>query len=343
MSIPALEEAYHTRGNIPVAPNNTTAALIAQFALWSIKAALMDHHTAGATAGARNANSIFTCLGSSDGVTAGLDGNDRWGTTFNAAKIVRAGSGAAHSWFALRNVTNGYDICIDCIPATDGYIALTAVKSSQGFVGGSTTVRPQAASNSEEFCCGTTVVNTSTSMQLFADLTTGANHYVHFVTNADGSRWWWGISKNSSGCINGGVAFWKGKNGRAADTRNQWWMRLGATASGRGAGQASAVTGSNACTRRGWANAVPSVAGPRGFTFGGNQLQATGSDVATGDYLTYPLEMVIASTPPLACGYLPDLLLVSGGNVASNIPSAAAQERTIFGDLVVPCGVALNT
>jgi hypothetical protein len=65
-------------------------------------------------------------------------------------------------------------------------------------------------------------------------------------------------------------------------------------------------------------------------------------DSATNDYLVYPMPVAVPTSPPLACGYLPDLQWVSGGAIASNIPSAAAQERTIIGDIIVPCGVGLT-
>jgi hypothetical protein len=343
MALPALTEAYHTRGNVPVAPNNTTATLIHQFVLWSIKAFLMDNHSAGTTSGTRNSNSVWTCLGSSDGTTGALDAVDRWGTSFNASKIVLASSGTAHSWIVLRNAANGYDLCIDCNTTSFGHIGLSVVKSSQGFVSPSNTTRPAATGSSEEFMLGTTNLAPSSNIHLFADGTTSLNHYVHFATNADGSRFWWGISRASTGILNGGFAFWKGANGRAGDTRNQWLLRFGPISSGRGSGAAGQLTQTYNVLRRGWGNtAPPTLAGPIAPTFGGGSIAGTGMDSATNDYLVYPMPVAVPTSPPLACGYLPDLQWVSGGAIASNIPSAAAQERTIIGDIIVPCGVGLT-
>lgn len=343
-ALPALTEPYFTRGNVSFGSNNTTATLLVQFYAWALKAALCDQLTGGSTAGTRHADSVWTVVGSSNGSAAGLDAVDRWGSSFNAANIVRNTNGNAHSWIVLRNAANGYDICIDMNSVSNGQFALTAVKTSQGFTGGTTTSRPQAVSNNEEFSYGTQSVNAATPITIFGDHTLSSATWFHFGTNADGSRFWFAKSRTTQGVFDGFSAFWKAEGGRVGDTRNQWWLNGGGSTSGRGCGALSPMTTTNGSTRRGHANGTPPAGGIRPFTYANTTMANVGVDHITGDYLAVPCEVgVAASGIPLACGVLPDLHFTSGGTVASSIPSAGAQERTIFGDTIAPCGVALTT
>jgi hypothetical protein len=75
-------------------------------AMWALKAFLMGQITttpAVGAAGAPPSSSYWICEGSSDGVTGGMDGVDRWGGTFNSSKLVVGNPGVAHSWIVLRS------------------------------------------------------------------------------------------------------------------------------------------------------------------------------------------------------------------------------------------------
>lgn len=74
----------------------TTSSDMGKYILWYYKAFLCGH-IGGATTG------LWTVAGSSDGTTGAMDGVDRWGTSFNAAKIVSGGAAASHSWVVLRS------------------------------------------------------------------------------------------------------------------------------------------------------------------------------------------------------------------------------------------------
>lgn len=342
-ALPALTEPYFTRGNVSFGSNNTTAMLLAQFYLWALKAALCDQLTGGSTAGSRHANSVWTVVGSSNGSAAGMDAVDRWGSSFSAANVVRNSNGNAHSWIVLRNAANGYDLCIDCNSPGNGLGAITAVKTSQGFTGGSTTSRPQAVGNAEEFCYGTNTVSAALPVTLFGDYTLNASTWFHFVTNDDGTRFWFAKSRASQGNFDGFSAFWRAEGGRVGDTRNQWWLHGGGTSSGRGSGALASMTTTNGAIRRGHFNSSPPYGGIRAFVYGTGTMNSVGVDHITGDYLAVPLEVgVTASGIPLACGTLSDLQFLSGGTVGSSIPSVGAQERGLFGDTIAPCGVALT-
>lgn len=81
----------------------------------------------------------FTVRGSSDSVTAALDGADR---LVDPADIVP--SNGAHSWIVLRQAATGIEICYDFFYAAGVYLHDVVYSPADGFTGGSTTSRPTA-------------------------------------------------------------------------------------------------------------------------------------------------------------------------------------------------------
>lgn len=80
-----------------------------------------------------------TCVGSSDSVTAALDGVNR---LLAASNFVWANAGTAHSWIVLEKTTGG-QFCFDL--SNSSFVTATIMFSPGGlFVGGSTTARPTA-------------------------------------------------------------------------------------------------------------------------------------------------------------------------------------------------------
>lgn len=336
-TLPALEDSYHTRANLSV-PDVSTAAAIWQYVNWAYKSFLLNTLSTGTTAGSRNANATWTCLGSSDGATAGMDGVDRWTSTFTPSKLVLAASGTAHSWIALRNATAGYDIVIDLNSATAGTAGYISTKSSTGFTGGSTTTRPTAAS--EDWMAGSAANATSTASTVWGDLTTGTPHYISFVTGSSGARMAMMGHRSTGGLIHSYLGFWSATEGSVSDTRNQWWIKHNST-SGRGALVASAPATTNNWTRRTYGNALPNgQTGCRLPSYAGNVVSGVGTDVITGNYFTLPMEAAsAASGAAYHCGRLMDLYWISGGTVGGCYPSAGAMERVIIGDVLHPFGV----
>ncbi len=342
-TFPALTDTYVTQGNVPF-PDVSTALVINQFNNWATKAFLLNQLTGGTTVGTRHANSVWTCLGSSDGVTAALDGTDRWTTTFTPSKLIGAVSGTAHSWIALRNASAGYDIVFDlnaASPIASG--GWYAVKSSTGLTGGSTTARPVSASGTEDWMLGTAGVATSSNSTIWGDNTTSTPHYLTFTTGSTGKRWYLSGHRSGPGLAHTFAAFWEGIGAHASDTRNQWWIK-GTSAAGRGAPLGSQITGSpSGCTRRTHTNAVPSSgAGGRTWQYSSATPSNAGPDVGSGDYISTAIE-IASMTPGSAFHYgvWADLYFVTGGTVGGSYPSTGAMERHIIGDVVAPCNVAM--
>jgi hypothetical protein len=123
--------------------DNTTVAGLAKSYLWFVKAFLKGE-VGGATAG------LWTCVGSSDAATAGMDGTDRWGATYDGTKIVRASGAVAHSWIVLRspNFTAGgiagvpFHMTIDYSGTLDYQTVFAFSKAAP--TGGTITARPTA-------------------------------------------------------------------------------------------------------------------------------------------------------------------------------------------------------
>lgn len=102
----ATETTWYTQMNVPTALNGSEYEQSASV-YFNFKAMLLGQiqGTNGVT-GAPPSGSLWTVHGSSDGVTAGMDGVDRWGSTFDLSKIIWSGDGeatGAKSWFVLKS------------------------------------------------------------------------------------------------------------------------------------------------------------------------------------------------------------------------------------------------
>lgn len=149
MPLPALSKTYCTRVNIPTT-SHSTAAIAGRNIVWLLKAALKDEVTSGTLTGSRHPNSVWTCVGSSDGVTAALDGVDRWGTAvFDNTKIVSATAASPHSWIILQNSTLGYQLLLDFNSSNQDYLRIAMTPSTTPWVlAGTATHSPPITSKS---------------------------------------------------------------------------------------------------------------------------------------------------------------------------------------------------
>lgn len=134
----AISRTWYTEGNY-ANPDISSAANSAKSLLWSIKA-LLCGDVSGAVqghTGARPNGSKWTVYGSCDASTAAFDSTDRWGSTFNASKIVNANFGTAHSWIVLKSPTglNGGNTYLNLVyrESGDGLFVASFANTATGF------------------------------------------------------------------------------------------------------------------------------------------------------------------------------------------------------------------
>lgn len=330
-ALPALTKTYSTRANVPY-PNVSSVAHVRASFLWLLKAALMDQLSTGTLVGSRNANSVWTCDHSCDGTTAGTpaDGVDRWTGTYDISKIVGASVGVAHSWIVLRNTASGLYLCIDFNSA--GASARFAV-SKTSFSGGTTTAGPTSAN---EFQFGSTGTSNSTTYNFSTDEGTGNVNYAHFTATDDG-RFFFEVSRAGLGVFSSVLFLLPSVGGRVSDTNN-WFAIAAAAASGRGGVGYNALQQVGGCVSRTPNNSGVVTTGGAGVPeFGNTAYPGTyGVDGVSGDYMAFPI-FVMSLGPQVAYrGQLEDTYLIGTAAVGASVPSAAAQQRVVVGDVVVP-------
>lgn len=198
-----FEKTWQTALNVAPSDNATVLGLSRSY-LWFVKAFLKGE-TGGATTG------LWTCVGSSDSVTAGMDNSDRWGATYDGTKIVRASGAVAHSWIVLKspNFTAGG---ITAVPfymiiqynGTLDYQAIF-VFSKAAPTGGSITARP-TATDEWVHSAGQGQVN---------DNTTGAHKFNGWL--ATDGNFAFGAAKTTTGIMQVGQLFHVLSNANSVD------------------------------------------------------------------------------------------------------------------------------
>lgn len=162
--------------NNRVPSDQTTVALQCKSMLWWMKAFLKGE-IGGASVG------LWTCTGSSDSATAGIDGVDRWTASFDGTKIVRANGAVAHSWIVLYNAGLGAYLLIDWNTASDHqalfYISKTA------FTGGSITAAP-TSSTSWSYTSQQFTNSSITAAHMFGLLAEDGDFHLKFGQDASG-------------------------------------------------------------------------------------------------------------------------------------------------------------
>lgn len=190
----ALSRTWYSRANIPF-PDTSTAQRVSQSKLWLLKAFLKGEISTGTVgaSGAQPAGSNWTCVGSSDGTTAALDGTDRWTSTFDASKLVRTSTGStAHSWIVLQAPTalhSSLFLTLQYRGATDNlfraFICYTAP------TGGSITARPTLPAVFSQWGRPVSGSNTAfdNDVNLMGDTTAAVTHNFHYAIDADGNTY----------------------------------------------------------------------------------------------------------------------------------------------------------
>lgn len=330
MALPALSKTYHAHANLAFADTSTTA-LIGKSYFWALKALLNNATGLGGTqSGTRPAGSIWTHVASCDGVSVST-GADLWTDTFDASKLVPNSSGSAHSWWKGTNGT--HDIVIDMNSATAG-TGRIALAPAGAFSAGSTTAGPIA---STDFVNGSTTNNSSSvSVLYFSDTTvTGSNMRAHLVTNSSDFSFQFHTSRVGQSCFNGFISLQKTTG--ANDSYNNFFF-YDRVSTGRGS-PSIAIAGTSGTIGRTFANAsVKTVGGMVFLQSGGTTLAgAFGTDAVTGNYWADPCEIRDLTTGYVAKrGFVADWYQVGTPAIGSSVPSAAAQERVVCGDFIMP-------
>lgn len=130
---------------------------------------------------------LWTCAGSSDAVTAGMDAVDRWGAIYDGTKIVRAAGAVAHSWIVLKSpVLNGANwyLTIDFNSASDATTRFVFAKAAP--TGGSIAARPTSTQEWHVRPDNTIADQTlndgaSASSRLHAGMSTDGGFYMNLV------------------------------------------------------------------------------------------------------------------------------------------------------------------
>lgn len=331
-----LVKTWYTTAN-RVFDDTSTATRTASSCLFALKAFMKGEITGtNGTGGAPPSSSYWTCSGSSDSATAGLDGTDRLGATYNAAKWVRAAAGVAHTWIVLKSPTTMQDqpwyVCIDWGTATDQTFNISV--SHNAFTGGSTTAKPTATTES------------SYAGATFYESTTTASK-AHFVTDADGNFWFF-ASRNGSNLVQTVVTFQNLTDTRSSGDAGRCILFQAFLATGIGAPDMSgtdysargvAIDGTTAAAATILLLLKPVFTGSS-FTSVAATVNANDSKV---DALPFGYIYDITTGKKGMRGRIPDLWYIATQvAIGANDPNAAGVTRTRIGTILIPCSVSLS-
>lgn len=343
MSLPALIRTWSARRDIP-ALDTSTLPLISFSGALALKRSMTGAEATGSLGGTRHANSLWTVVRSSNGVTA--DATDRW---TNLAAIVGNTNGNAHSWIVLQNATLGYQVLLDVNGTMTGGLSwrMCATKIAAPFSASvSTTSAPISAG---EFNLGVVAGGLgSISPSLFGG-TTGGTNLFHYIT-ADDGQFIFMMNRLSGGGMSGFVALLKTENNAVADTCNVFFLMHGVSESARGVPQASTLASAPNVTGR---NADDfgtgfSPGGVRSLNFGNTSwgaLVTAKTDLNRG-FPAFKIEIADGTIGHSAHrGNLVDVHFVSidENKVCAVYPDAVTPTHLFVGDIAVPWAGAAPT
>lgn len=195
-------------------PSQSTATELSKYLIWYPKALLMGNVTlkdsAGSTIG--SPQGLWTCAGSSDASTGGMDGVDRWGTSFDATKLTRANAdGSAHSWMVLRNVGLGIYLLLDYVNGSGTDNGFRVFISKTAYSGGSATARPTTSNE----------VTMNNASALNSTPGAGAASHVHGRIATDG-QFLVLYSRDGTNFFNFALSVRALTETRAGDNHNAW-------------------------------------------------------------------------------------------------------------------------
>lgn len=341
-SLPStLNKTYSTRANVPF-PSNTSMDQVCKSAYWLLKAALMDQISTGTLTGSRHPNSVWTCVGSSDGTTAALDGVDRWGSTYDPAKMVAASADTAHSWIILRNATLGYDVIIDLNSATIYNLRLAATKTSSPYIINATPTRsPNMPTVNRAFRWGDgntadARANATQFVYWSSDaLASGYTHYAHFTLTDDG-QFYMLMNRTGDGGFAGGAGFVLATNGQVGDDYGAFWL-FNTNNSAPPWPVSSSFTNSAFCAGNTASGAAPTTGGLNVWYFGGSsQPSLTGFSDQFSAKVKFYAAQIWGTAPLVYRGKIDDVYLMVGGRSGVLIPNSTSPRWVTINRMILP-------
>lgn len=235
MTIPALTRTYYSDIDYPL--NVSSLSTYCKNVLWAAKAS-MKKEILSTNCGAVTA---WTCEGSSDASTAGYDGVDRLGSTFDVTKWTRVtNAGTPHTWIVLKHATLGIWFCLDYVGLADYNVAMWV--STAAFSGGTTSNRPTSASESQ--------FGTNSNSTAFADSSLPASGaWMHRVFDSTGLFML--FHSRADQIVSTAFGFWPLDQVKSGDTRA--WVAF----FDKGSSNGRACLSSNSGTTGQWRNTSP--------------------------------------------------------------------------------------
>jgi len=329
-----LSRSWYSNVNV-AASDTSTAPLAAKSLVWGFKNQLVTSAPSGGGA--------WSVVSSNDG-TGGFgnnDDNDRWTTSFDSTKIVRAAAGVNHSWIVLKSpvALGPYYLCLDFVGAADNLLSASFSKNT--YTGGTATAAP--TSTNSITMAGATVT--------FFDNTANP-HKMQTTMDANGNFWFM-ISKNGTGFF---YSLWGIQTLVETRAGDSWpvFSFNAANGSSRGAGE---ITNTQIIFNSGGAAAAGGGVGGRGFggaatvqsvpiyssmTVSGTaayfQDVVTTSNAADSTYDGLPAFVVTTTASNMGIrGRIPDVYQISdGAAVGSSHPNSTSQEHVVVGNLLIP-------
>jgi hypothetical protein len=328
---PAPTRPWYNQVNVPARSYASVKGMTDSF-LWMFKEALKGTLTGGATGGTRAPASLWTVVGSSDGVTfSPSDGVDRWGATYTPSLLVNAASGTAHSWMILRNTALGVFLTIDYNSATAGRVYLQWSLTSPG--NGTLTLGPRHTVTANETPFGQSGITTTDNLLLCSDSIFGSGRF-HFAVDQFGG-FYAALSRNGAGICSTAVGLVRYGDTRPEDVAPVIGLAA-SQATGRGAFSGiGALMTTNVCGARQFAGTTRCAqGGPQVPYFGNSVLPvALTIDVGEGKFAALDIPVFHNDVGQMAYrGLLPDMWYCSNNQVGDG----QANATTIVGDVHLP-------
>lgn len=330
----ALSRNWYCDNNISFSDTTSSLTVVKSF-LWAMKALLKGELTGTqGTFGARPGGSLWTCLGSSDGTTGAIDGVDRWGNTYNGAKLVRASAGVAHSWMLLQGpaASGSTQLLIDWGTGTDTTINLFFARTA-AFSGGTVSARP------------TSTTEFGFALPNLVETTSGVVHRISNSVDASG-HFWFLTAKQGSGIFDSAFGFCTLINTRAGDLFPQAALFDTRTAS-RGALSVAAalpnyITTVGICMRGPTNSAGTDISVSCGFiersaTLSGISVPNTADGLGDVWPCWYDWRGG-ANTQNGIRGQWPDIGYVNAWKPPGDVTPTGTPEQTVVGNVLIPNG-----
>lgn len=336
----ALSRDWRSLADIPF-PSIATQSDVFRSFIFLLKNLLLGA-SVGGTAGAAGAQPAgkWALVGSSNGVTFGLDATERLGgSVYDASKWVWAYSNSAttpHTWFVLQNAALGVYLVIDCkgpgtTEVTVSYGLCTAMPT-----GGSLTTVPTLAGVS---VCPLTSVN-------FFEAAGASLHRANWCMDAASGFFFLAIVKSGTGApyVREGLMLWP----TTGPTQRPPWVfaPLAPVLSGAGvflfnSGAGAGLGAPNILKARSY-DGASSVVGMGVLYTAGILTNMSPLNPLTGAYDLLPALVQFTTAGQTGVAGLEDIDICGDSLTGMLTPTAGAPERAVFGHLLAPFSSAYS-